>query len=236
MSTINQAIAQAALFAVSVLRREEEANFEDLKKRDRVAIAKAFFSDELRNSWDTDGDKDSCYAFLDLGTDTDNQITIYGNCDEMMLSAIGAEPTSMEFELYGEGTASLETDLDCLEYIAQMFGAPMTVINLTPHDVVIVNSDGQEIKRYPATGQTVRVNSEDRELASVDGVSVVRTVYTDVDGLPEPKPNTIYLVSVLVQQALGGKRADVYTPDTGPKSVVRDEKGQIIGVRRLMQV
>ena len=28
-------------------------------------------------------------------------------------------------------------------------------------------------------------------------------------------------------------RTDLYCPDTGPQSVVRNEKGQIIGVKRL---
>lgn len=110
------------------------------------------------------------------------------------------------------------------------------VINLTPHDVVIVDADGAEIKRYPTAGPMVRVNTLDVPLESVDGVSVVRTEYTDVTGLPDTQPNTVILVSVLVAQALKGSRADVYTPDTGPKSVVRDDQGRIIGVQRLMQL
>ncbi|AKA44369.1 hypothetical protein PPSC2_26980 (plasmid) [Paenibacillus polymyxa SC2] len=112
----------------------------------------------------------------------------------------------------------------------------MQVVNLTPYEVKIVDDGGAVIKAYPATGKMVRVNTNDIQLPSVDEVPVVRVEYTDVDGLPESRPNTIYLVSVLVAQALGGSRRDVYTPDTGPESVFRDAGGQIVGVRRLMQI
>jgi len=110
------------------------------------------------------------------------------------------------------------------------------VINLTPHDVVIVNENGEEIKRYPASGNVARVNTQSELIGEVDGIQVVRTKYGDVDGLPDKKPDTVYLVSLVVAQALRGSRTDVYVPDTGPGSVVRDDKGQIIGVKRLMQL
>ena len=112
----------------------------------------------------------------------------------------------------------------------------LKVINLTPHDVVIVDDDGNEIKRYPASGQVARVNSKADPIGELDGIQVVRTKYGDVDGLPDKQPNTVYLVSLVVAQALGKSRTDVYVPDTGPGSVVRDDKGQIIGVKRLMQL
>lgn len=112
----------------------------------------------------------------------------------------------------------------------------LKVINLTPHDVVIVNDNGEEIKRYPASGNVARVNTQSELIGEVDGIQVVRTKYGDVDGLPDKQPDTVYLVSLVVAQALRGSRTDVYVPDTGPGSVVRDDKGQIIGVRRLMQI
>jgi len=112
----------------------------------------------------------------------------------------------------------------------------MKIVNLTPHDVVIVNDNSEEIKRYPASGQVARVNTQAEPIGEVDGIQVVRTKYGDVDGLPDKQPDTVYLVSLVVAQALRGSRTDVYVPDTGPGSVVRDDKGQIIGVKRLMQL
>jgi hypothetical protein len=64
-----------------------------------------------------------------------------------------------------------------------------------------------------------------------------RTTYGAVEGLPDPEENTIYLVSALV----GGRpevasRDDVFIPGTGPKDgAVRDERGQIYAVTRLVQ-
>lgn len=112
----------------------------------------------------------------------------------------------------------------------------MKIVNLTPHDVVIVNDNGEEIKRYPASGRVARVNTQSELIGEVDGIQVVRTKYGDVDGLPDKKTDTVYLVSLVVAQALRGSRTDVYVPDTGPGSVVRDDKGQIIGVKRLMRL
>src|SRR5690606_41465784 len=110
------------------------------------------------------------------------------------------------------------------------------VINFTPHDVVIVNDSGKEIKRYPASGNVARVNTHAELIGKLDGIQVVRTKYGDVDGLPDKQSDTVYIVSLVVAQASRGTRTGVYVPDTGPGGVVRDDKGQIIGVRRLMQL
>jgi len=112
----------------------------------------------------------------------------------------------------------------------------LKVINLTPHDVVIVDDSGKDIKLYLASGQVARVNTQAEPIGEIDGIQVVRTKNGDVDGLPVKQPDTVYLVSLVVAQALRDSRTDVYVPDTGPGSVVRDDKGQIIGVKRLMQL
>lgn len=43
----------------------------------------------------------------------------------------------------------------------------------------------------------------------------------------------IYIVSTIVLSALNGRRDDVFAPDTSPSSAIRNEKGQIVGVKRL---
>lgn len=109
----------------------------------------------------------------------------------------------------------------------------MTIINLTPHDVCIYDTEGKTvIKTYPASGTVARVKSSTKIVGEIDGIPVARTSFGEIEGLPVPQPGTKYIVSLLVLQAAAGKRDDLIGPDTGPGSVVRDESGQIIGVRR----
>ena len=104
-------------------------------------------------------------------------------------------------------------------------------VNLTPHDIRVVLDDGREIN-IPASGTVARVNATAKTVDTINGVPVVRTSFGDVQGLPEPQEGRIYIVSTLVLQALGGQRNDVVAPDTGPQSVIRDESGRIVGIRR----
>ena len=60
-------------------------------------------------------------------------------------------------------------------------------------------------------------------------VRVVRQTTGEVTGLPSPVPGTIYIVSGMVLEALGGSRQDVVAPDTGADAV--RENGQIVAVR-----
>jgi hypothetical protein len=109
----------------------------------------------------------------------------------------------------------------------------MKIINLTPHDVHIYDVDGKTvIATYPASGTVARVKSSTEIVGKVNGIAIARTAFGEIEGLPDPQPGTKYIVSLLVLQAAGGKRDDLIGPDTGPGSVVRDENGQIVGVRR----
>ena len=95
-----------------------------------------------------------------------------------------------------------------------------TFINLTPHAVRLNN--GTE---FPASGTIARVTSSFTDFDS-DGVATV--VFGEVQNLPEPAENTLYIVSALVLSA--SKRADLVAPATGHPEAVRNEKGQIISV------
>lgn len=108
-------------------------------------------------------------------------------------------------------------------------------VNLTPHALTVVDGHGNTILSVAPSGTVARVATTQTVVGNVGGVDVVRTVFGDVDGLPAPQPNTIYIASTLVLQALkanGVDRDDVVAPDTSPASVVRDAGGNIIGVRR----
>ncbi len=109
-------------------------------------------------------------------------------------------------------------------------------MNLTPHELMLIGGGEQIIGRIIPTGQVARVKTLTTEVGQVvvDGhtVPIVATTYREVENLPGVQDDTIYVVSVLVAQALGGQRSDVVAPDIGPQSVVRDAYGHIIGVHR----
>jgi len=123
---------------------------------------------------------------------------------------------------------------------------PAQLINLTPHDIIITNENCRPLLTIRRSGVIARVR-QSRKLTEVliaserlDDVTthlvqipVVRTTYGEVEGLPEPQPNTYYIVSIIVAQALRGERDDLLYPDTGPGSVCRDQDGRIVGVRFL---
>lgn len=111
----------------------------------------------------------------------------------------------------------------------------MKVINLTPHDIVVLAEDGSEIRRYPASGQVARATSKTEIIGELDGIAVAKQQFGEVEGLPAPEPGVVYLVSMVVGQAVAGTRDDVYGPDTSPAGAVRDAEGKIIGTRRLVK-
>ena len=66
----------------------------------------------------------------------------------------------------------------------------------------------------------------------VSGLPVVRSETGDVTGLPEPQPDTVFLVSLFVLSACKN-RTDVFAPDTG-STCVRNSAGHIVGVRQFI--
>jgi hypothetical protein len=102
------------------------------------------------------------------------------------------------------------------------------IINLTPHTVKVVSSNNQVIREYPSAG-VARVATTAQVIDEVDGISVVRTSFGEVQGLPDPDGESIFIVSMVVGQAVSG-RSDVICPDSGPSAY--RENGLIIGVRQ----
>jgi hypothetical protein len=109
----------------------------------------------------------------------------------------------------------------------------MRFINCTPHAINILREDGSTVTVEPS-GVVVRVESTQDTIGNIDGIPVVRTVFTNVT-LPEPQDGVVYIVSTVVLQALQQmniQRNDVVAPDTGPQSAVRNEAGQVVAIRR----
>jgi len=117
-----------------------------------------------------------------------------------------------------------------------------SIVNLTPHDVVIYDRQGKEpILTIPPSGVVTRVSVTPKgsRVINVDGkeITIRKIEYGEITNLPDPKEGTIYIVSSIVLQALkykGIKREDVLAVDSNPDSAIRDEKGRIKGVKFLM--
>jgi len=111
------------------------------------------------------------------------------------------------------------------------------VENLTPHKIVVYDSSGERVVLEVEPSDTVaRVTPKQEELFRIGSVPVAKTEFGEVEGLPEPKKCTAYVVSTLVLNALKGKRPDVVAPDTSPQSVIRDEEGRIKGIKRFQVI
>lgn len=112
----------------------------------------------------------------------------------------------------------------------------MRIINLTPHALNFMpqGPDGPVVT-IPPSGQVARcaVNRVQVDTVTVNGITVPvnRTQFGAVTDLPDPQPDTIYIVSAVVAQAVP-ERQDVFIVD----DTVRDEQGRIIGARALAHI
>ena len=96
----------------------------------------------------------------------------------------------------------------------------MNFINLTPHDI---NLNSGEV--FPPSGIIARVSSV---IGDFDTNGIASTEYGEVEHLPDPKEDTMYIVSGMV--LANCHRSDVVAPATGHPACVRNDKGHIISV------
>ncbi|MFZ5366583.1 MAG: hypothetical protein ACOZBZ_04910 [Patescibacteria group bacterium] len=107
------------------------------------------------------------------------------------------------------------------------------LLNATPHQINLVDADGKTIRTIEPSGVVARCTATQTEVGQIEGIPIVKSVFSEVTGLPEPDGETVYIVSSLVAQALAGKR-EVVSPDTGP-TALRTPDGKIAGVRRFQK-
>jgi hypothetical protein len=112
----------------------------------------------------------------------------------------------------------------------------MRIINLTPHALQLMPSGPTgPVVTIPPSGLVARCATSRVQVGTVtvDGISVPvnQTRFGQVSDLPDPQPDTIFVVSALVAQAVPG-RQDVFIVD----DTVRDDQGRIIGCRALAHV
>ena len=104
------------------------------------------------------------------------------------------------------------------------------MLNLTPHPITLRLADGQDVT-YPPSGRVARVSMVEEVVGTVAGVPLINRRPGPVIGLPDGDEPCI--VSSMVLAALPVGAPGVYAPDTGP-TAVRDERGQIVSVTRLV--
>ena len=125
----------------------------------------------------------------------------------------------------------------------------MNIINLTPHPITIRNLDdngevNSEVTLAPSgtvarLNQSVEIKESIPVIVETEGIKdhmldiLVGVVsYGGIEGLPPYQDGIYYVVSSMVASAVN--RRDVFAPDTGPDSVIRNASGQIEAVQRLL--
>lgn len=97
----------------------------------------------------------------------------------------------------------------------------MTFINVTPHAITL--NDGRVF-------ESVGVARVGNTFSDFDSSGVCSVAYGDIEGLPAPQEDTLYIVSALVLSAAkAAGRTDCVAPATGHPACVRD-KGFIVSV------
>lgn len=105
------------------------------------------------------------------------------------------------------------------------------LINKTPHAIHIADESGSIIREIPPTPPACRVASKAVNRDPIDGVSIVDTVFGEIENLPAPEDGVWYIVSQIVIAASNG-RPDLLRPDSGP-TAIRDADGKMVACRAL---
>lgn len=103
----------------------------------------------------------------------------------------------------------------------------VTIVNLTPHTVNILNEDNSVMMSIESVGEC-RVSTSVKDEGNLGGIPLTMTDFGKVENLPQFKLNTYYIVSRLVKQAMP-ERWDLLVPS----GIVRDAEGNIIGCKSL---
>ena len=122
------------------------------------------------------------------------------------------------------------------------------LINLTPHDINLVDANSvrfDNIAKYyrieegksaiitrsiPSSG-IARCTTHQQKIFEENGIEFLETSYGEIQGLPEPEDNTIYIVSSIV--ALAGRRLGRDDLAIATNMVKSDDGRTIIGCTAL---
>jgi hypothetical protein len=114
----------------------------------------------------------------------------------------------------------------------------LTIVNTTPHEIVVLEEEGVETNekgllvstpetmkvrmKIPPSDIVVRVTTKVQQMGNIatqlGSIPIQKTVYGEVEGLPEETGDVWYIVSGLVANAVKNHRGDCLSPG----SQVRD--------------
>jgi hypothetical protein len=106
------------------------------------------------------------------------------------------------------------------------------LLNYTPHSIHLHAGPGVQTVESLGEARAAEISTLESEIPTDpfgDGgmcvhVPIAHKRYGDVTGLPAPRPDHLYIVSTLIQQACP-ERADLVSPD----GVIRDASGRVTG-------
>ena len=104
------------------------------------------------------------------------------------------------------------------------------IINCTSFVINLYNPDdcNQLLHTYPASKKPVRATFVNKYVTSEDGTIEYKLLMKEVVNLPEPKPNTYYIVFKKIAKAFPDRK-DLLFPGT-PKTVICDANGIVANV------
>lgn len=105
----------------------------------------------------------------------------------------------------------------------------MNIINLTPHAINFITEVGTTI--IQPSGTIARLSTKTVVTGEINGIPVTETVFGDIENLPAPETDTIYIVSSLIAGRCKD-RNDIFIPNES----VRDGQGNIIGCKSLGRI
>ena len=125
----------------------------------------------------------------------------------------------------------------------------MNIINLTPHDVVMYRvedtiTEGKTVMVaanaaprciFPKSGTVARARQTETVTGTIDGIEVLSMSYGEVEDLPEPQEDTMYIVSTITAMAArahGRSVSDLLLV----AHAVRDNEGRIVGCTAFSQL
>ncbi len=101
--------------------------------------------------------------------------------------------------------------------------------NKTTQDVVILDTNDQEVERFKAEGVAVCLNAEVESVGILGQVPLTKTRFRETQGLPQYKESVYYIVTQQVKSNLPDRK-DLLIP---AEVVVRNRTKQVIGCRSL---
>ena len=106
------------------------------------------------------------------------------------------------------------------------------IVNLTPHDISVLDEDNALIWRYEKSDSPARCSVNRHRVGEIGLIPLYESEFGKVENLPEPQKGTWFIVSRIVAEAMKGIRNDLIIPD----DTVRDDEGRIIGCKGFARI